>query len=793
MATKKLEVLITGDAKSAQKALGDLEKAAGRSGKKTESALSKANKALIGFGAGAAIYGAFSAFDEAQKVTAQTEAVLKSTGNAANVTASEIEDLAGALSKKSGVDDEAIQSGENLLLTFKNIRNEAGKGNDVFNQTTKAALDMSVAMGTDMKSASILLGKALNDPVAGLSKLTKVGVTFTAQQKQQIKALAESGDVLGAQKLILEEINSEFGGSAEAQATALGKAKVSIDNMAESVGGALAPALEAAATGLGFLADGFSALPERAQIATLAVGAGAAGLIRYHEALGTALSAMKTGASTISGFASAFGSISTLAAERGVSRVDALLSTLDAGGNKKSARAVRGVRSVVDALGGVGPAAVTGTVALGGFSAALLKIDADSERAKNNMKSLQAMIEEGMTPGQAAAEKLTNTLAGLDGGFEGLQGSSSQFRENLEKIGLSSSEVARLIVAPADEWEKSSKKLLETQGMNVHQLYELVGNIEMMRDRTNEAAESDRTLAKTQEAVAVAVGGTTAKQQEQAEAYAAISEKATEATSAIRSFFDEQTRGLASQIGAEAALDQYAAALAENGRTTDINTEAGRRNQLALIDAKNAAADYAMTLREQPGGTQLAIDSMNAYRLRLVETWTQAGYTKDEINRMQAQMGLTPSQITTVFSTNATETEMRVRSLTAALREMSTQLTPLGSSVLSGTAGAAIQQSIDGKRAKGGPVQRGSIYEVNEDGTELFAPGMNGTIIPAGPSAAIRAGMGAAPTYLTVNVQVAANTRVDRELVDGIVQAVEKGTRATGRSPFVTSTAMLRR
>ena len=81
-------------------------------------------------------------FAQAQKVAAQTNAVIKSTGGVAKVSADHVDDLAGKLMKKSGVDDEAIASGENLLLTFTNIRNEVGKGNDIFDQTTKAALDM---------------------------------------------------------------------------------------------------------------------------------------------------------------------------------------------------------------------------------------------------------------------------------------------------------------------------------------------------------------------------------------------------------------------------------------------------------------------------------------------------------------------------------------------------------------------------------------------------------------------------------------------------------------------------
>ena len=79
--------------------------------------------------------------------------------------------------KKTGIDDEAIQSGENLLLTFTNIRNEAGKGNDVFNQATETMTDMSVALGQDMKSRRRQLGKALNDPIKGITALSRVGVS----------------------------------------------------------------------------------------------------------------------------------------------------------------------------------------------------------------------------------------------------------------------------------------------------------------------------------------------------------------------------------------------------------------------------------------------------------------------------------------------------------------------------------------------------------------------------------------------------------------------------------------
>jgi hypothetical protein len=211
--------------------------------------------------AGALVVGvgiaAVNAFREAEKVMAQTESVIESTGGAANVTANDVSTLASNLAYMSGVDDDLIQSGENLLLTFVNIRNEVGKGNDIFNQATGTVLDMSVALDQDMKSSAIQLGKALNDPIKGITALQRVGVSFTEEQKKQIEVMVENNDILGAQKIILGELQTEFGGSAEAAgntfAGAIGKLKVAFGDLLEIIGKPIATALT-------FLVNGFTAL-----------------------------------------------------------------------------------------------------------------------------------------------------------------------------------------------------------------------------------------------------------------------------------------------------------------------------------------------------------------------------------------------------------------------------------------------------------------------------------------------------------------------------------------------------
>jgi hypothetical protein len=195
---------------------------------------------------------------EAQKVGAATDAIIKSTGGVAKVSADAVAQLSEALSTKLGVDDELIQSGANLLLTFKNIRNEAGAGNDVFNQATLAAQNLSAAGFGSTESAAKMLGKALNDPAKGLTALGRAGVTFSDAQKELITGMVKSGDVLGAQKIILAEIESQVGGVAEATATTGEKVGVAWDNMKERIGTALLPVLER--FGNWFLNEGLPAL-----------------------------------------------------------------------------------------------------------------------------------------------------------------------------------------------------------------------------------------------------------------------------------------------------------------------------------------------------------------------------------------------------------------------------------------------------------------------------------------------------------------------------------------------------
>jgi hypothetical protein len=169
---------------------------------------SKALGAVTDFVSGA--IGEASAWNS---VYAQTEAVIKSTGSAAGLTAKEMAEMAGNMSAASGqslFSDDAILGAQNVLATFTNIKGEN------FGSATQSILDMSQALGMDLDSAAMQVGKALNDPVAGLAALSRSGVQFTADQEAMIKSMVEAGNVAGAQEIMMAELNTQFGGSAAA-------------------------------------------------------------------------------------------------------------------------------------------------------------------------------------------------------------------------------------------------------------------------------------------------------------------------------------------------------------------------------------------------------------------------------------------------------------------------------------------------------------------------------------------------------------------------------------------------
>ena len=189
---------------------------------------------------------------------AKQEAILKATGYSANTSASELNSYAQSLSRLSGIDDEAIISAESLMLTFRNI------GRDTFPVAMQAAVDLQTTFGS-LESSSMQLGKALNDPIKGITALGRAGVTFSEEQKAQIKGFVETNQLAEAQGIILQEVQKQVGGTAAAIEKAgdgSNRVKVSYENLSETIGNRLIPAQRVWNT---FLADTYDIISKTTQ------------------------------------------------------------------------------------------------------------------------------------------------------------------------------------------------------------------------------------------------------------------------------------------------------------------------------------------------------------------------------------------------------------------------------------------------------------------------------------------------------------------------------------------------
>jgi hypothetical protein len=215
-------------------------------------------------------------FDTQAKAIAAVEAGLKSTGNQVGYTSDKLQKMASDLQNVSLFGDEEILQGVTAqLLTFTNIAGEQ------FAKTQQAALDLATRLDGDLKSASIQLGKALNDPIANLSALSRSGIQFSEDQKKVINALQKSGKLAEAQNIILAELEKQYGGSAAAAAKAgtggIKQLSNSFGDLLETFGAIISDGIQPLVSYLKSLVESLNSLsPETKKVIVVIAGLAAA-------------------------------------------------------------------------------------------------------------------------------------------------------------------------------------------------------------------------------------------------------------------------------------------------------------------------------------------------------------------------------------------------------------------------------------------------------------------------------------------------------------------------------------
>jgi len=184
---------------------------------------------------------------ESRKADVQLKFMLENMNGISSATDATIKRMsayATTVSKATGIDDEQIKAVQKKLLMFKAVRDSADKMGGSFDRATQAAIDLAAGGFGEMESNASKLGKMLEDPANKLDSLSRAGVTFTEQEKQKIRVLAESGRELEAQELILGKIEGRVKGLAEASATPFDKMNQQFQEMGDTIGEAMLPHLE---------------------------------------------------------------------------------------------------------------------------------------------------------------------------------------------------------------------------------------------------------------------------------------------------------------------------------------------------------------------------------------------------------------------------------------------------------------------------------------------------------------------------------------------------------------------
>lgn len=185
-----------------------------------------------------------SAAEEEVKGNARLENIAKSMGLFGSETGAvvkRLQDYATQQQLSNGIDDDTVKATQAKLLTFKQLAVTAGEVGGSFDRATQAAIDLAAAGFGSAETNAIQLGKALQDPIKGITALARSGVTFTDTEKARIKTLVESNQIGEAQALILKAIETQVGGTAAATATGSEKMKAGFDNLKETIGLALLP------------------------------------------------------------------------------------------------------------------------------------------------------------------------------------------------------------------------------------------------------------------------------------------------------------------------------------------------------------------------------------------------------------------------------------------------------------------------------------------------------------------------------------------------------------------------
>ena len=183
---------------------------------------------------------------------ARLQSVIEATGRAAETSARQIDAMVDKLELYSNADKQAAMDAAASLAIMESVPTS------LFEQIFDTANDLSRVVGQDIGSAITTIGRAMEEPVEGMTRLRRQGIFITKELQSQITELVEQNRLYDAQKLLLDDIQERVAGTAEKMADAAGMQSlmVALDRYYGSVGqlanSATQPVTDAAADTVNF-------------------------------------------------------------------------------------------------------------------------------------------------------------------------------------------------------------------------------------------------------------------------------------------------------------------------------------------------------------------------------------------------------------------------------------------------------------------------------------------------------------------------------------------------------------
>ena len=605
-----------------------------------------------------------SAAEQYETRMARVQAVITATGGAAGRTAVQLEAQAQALARASLESVDGVMNAQQVLLTFRNVQGE------VFDRAIEGAADLAAAMGQDIVSSTRQLARALEDPITGVTALTRSGTVFTEQQRDMIRAMVEAGRVADAQKFILDELEAQYGGVSRA-ASRLASAK---DSLGQSVTNLLI---------------GIADVTGATTIASAAIEALDGAIQFIQGAIEGTNNGLQTLGVILAGLASAqipalVGALAAKTAGMGAAAIAAGALSAAAGVLRGALVLLGGPIGLVFA--GLGSAAAWMLLFQDSTETAAPIIDSAND-ALERLAGVLAVSSEEMLP---AAQRETLNLT----------------NENI-KLAKSAYAAAEAELAKA----KAAAQYAQTE-LGLQDAFSPTGD--------NSQARADYQRA---------IDSLTAAQRGLIDAETQLSDKINEGQLALSSADDAMRRNSERALNLTVDFQNLADTAGTGGAAGAVDelTEAQKRAMAVLAEMNTDAvtqADVIGALDELMRSGAITADQY-AEAVRRV---------KDEFAGLDGEAFNLNSSLAGVFTDALTGVKNLQDGLRDLLKQMaSTFLNRAFSNILGNIFPSLSGISFGGGRERGGPVSAGTAYVVGEKRPELFVPGQSGTIIPQIP------------------------------------------------------------